>query len=313
MSAFYPYTYAISISNVFMHYGLEVALQGLDLNIEPGVRYALLGCNGAGKSTTLKTLTNIVRPTDGEARILGVETTKMKRELVERIALVSDTQKLPDWMTVHQLLKYVRPMYRYWDESLAAELIDLFEIPTHKRMRTFSRGMKLKVKILSVLPAHPKVLLMDEPMSGLDPLVREDCLQAILGWSQATEGTLLVSSHDIEDISPLIDRIGILHKGRLVMEADTADLQQTHKRLVFQVAEATPPPIELPENWTFLNKENLTYTYIDTKYSAQETENQIKKIYPTVQSIAIEDMRLKEIYVHYASLLRKRNYPTTAA
>ncbi|MCH6257256.1 ABC transporter ATP-binding protein [Puniceicoccaceae bacterium K14] len=313
MSAYYPYTYAISTTKLVKQYGLEVALQGLELNIEPGIRYALLGCNGAGKTTTLKILTNILRPTEGEARLLGVETSKMKRDLIERIGFVSESQKLPEWMTVNNLLKYIRPMYRYWDEALTSQLIDTLEIPTHKRIRGFSRGMKLKAKLLSVLPAHPKVLMMDEPMSGLDPLVREDCLKAIQDWSESTEGTLLVSSHDIEDIAPVIDRIGILHKGKLFMEANTEDLQQTHKRLIIERSEITPPNAELPEHWTLVNKNESTLTYIDTQYNSESTESLARSIHANMSSFTVEDMRLKEIYVHYASVLRKRNYATAAA
>ncbi len=151
---------------------------------------------------------NLLEPTSGEARVLGVDSRKLGPRERERIGYVSENQKLPEWMTVRQLLDYCRPFYPTWDRDLEASLLKQFELPPERRIRELSRGMMMKAALLTSLPYRPKLLVLDEPFSGLDPLVRDEFIRGMLEVSQQSDWSIFISSHDINEVEQLADRVG---------------------------------------------------------------------------------------------------------
>src|SRR5579862_3638320 len=174
------------------------AVEGLDLEVPEGSIFGLVGPNGAGKTTALKTMMNILRADGGRAEILGTDSRRLGPREFERIGYVSENQMMPEWMTVDYLMQYLRPFYPTWDSSRAAELIRQFELPGNRKLGQLSRGMLMKAAFASSMAYRPGLLVLDEPFSGLDPLVREDLIQGILAGAQET--TILVSSHDLAEI-----------------------------------------------------------------------------------------------------------------
>ena len=175
-------------------YGRTEAVHDLTLAVPAGSIFALLGPNGAGKTTTIKLLMNLLRPTRGSATVLGVDSKKLGERERAQIGYVSENQELPSWMTVRQLLDYCRPFYPTWDVALEKKLLTQFDLPPERKLKQLSRGMLMKAALLSSLAYRPKLLVLDEPFSGLDPVVRDDVVRGILETSEVGGWTVLVSS-----------------------------------------------------------------------------------------------------------------------
>jgi ABC-2 type transport system ATP-binding protein len=158
-------------------YGKQLALNDVTLAVEPGSVYALVGPNGAGKTTLIQLLMNLQVATAGTAEVLGRPSTEIRGVALNRIGYVSESQELPLWMRVGELLDYMRPFYPTWDAGLERELLADFALPLDRKLKHLSRGMRMKAAFLSALSFRPALLVLDEPFSGLDPLVRDELIQ----------------------------------------------------------------------------------------------------------------------------------------
>ncbi len=189
---------AIRTENLVKKFGRVEALRGLDLAVPEGAVYALVGPNGAGKTTVIKILMNIFGATRGRAEVLGLESTRLRGQHFSSIGYVSENQELPEWMRLDSFLAYLRPFYPSWDRKLEDELVSQFDLPLDRKLRNLSRGMRMKAALASALAYHPKLIVLDEPFTGLDPLVRDELIQGLL--ERAEESTILISSHDLAGI-----------------------------------------------------------------------------------------------------------------
>ena len=185
-------------------------LEGLNINVPEGSVFGLVGPNGAGKTTTIKILMNILQPGSGLAEVLGVESRRLAPEDFTRIGYVSENQEMPLWMTVSYFLRYLKPFYPGWDDAHAADLVRQFELPLDRKLGHLSRGMLMKAAMASSLAYRPRLLVLDEPFSGLDPVVREDLIEGLI--DSASETTIFVSSHDLGDIETFASHIGYLDR-----------------------------------------------------------------------------------------------------
>ena len=200
------------------------ALNGLNLDVLEGAVYALVGPNGAGKTTAIKILMNIFGPTSGRAEVLGVESARVAGRAFTSIGYVSENQELPDWMRVGTFLDYLRPFYPSWDRALEDRLIRQFDLPRERKLGNLSRGMRMKAALASSLAYHPKLIVLDEPFTGLDPLVRDELIQGLL--EQAEQSTIFVSSHDLAEIESFASHVGYLEQGRLRFSEELEKLVQ---------------------------------------------------------------------------------------
>ena len=211
--------------------GRTEAVRGLSLAVPAGTFFALLGPNGAGKTTALKILLNLQRPDAGRAQVLGCDSTRLTAAHFQRIGYVSEGQDLPDWMTVAQLLAYCAPLYPTWDPALAARLLTLFDLPADRPIKKFSRGMRMKAALLSNLAFRPELMVLDEPFSGLDPLVRDEFISGLLELpADDRPRTFVVSSHDIDEVEKLCDDVGFMAAGRLLVHEPADALRARFRR-----------------------------------------------------------------------------------
>lgn len=290
----------IETHNLTRRFGRTEAVQSLNLAVPEGSICALLGANGAGKTTTLKLLMNLVTPSAGEARVLGVDSRRLGERELAQIGYVSENQQLPLWMTVRQLLDYCRPFYPTWDVALEQTLLKQFELPTDRTLKQLSRGMLMKASLLSSLAYRPKLLVLDEPFSGLDPLMREEFVRGVLEVSSLGNWTMLVSSHDIEEVERLADQVALLENGRLRLSEPAEALQGRFRRV--EITGAVAPDGATGDTLEWTQAGQLT-RFVATNYAGEATERSWRERYPNT-TITAQPMTLREIFITLARTSR---------
>ncbi|HTR00466.1 MAG TPA: ABC transporter ATP-binding protein, partial [Candidatus Acidoferrum sp.] len=187
----------IQTDDLHKKFGKHEALNGLSLSVPEGSAFAFIGANGAGKTTTIKILMNLLTASRGSATVLGVDTHKLSPRELAKIGYVSENQELPKPMTVGQYLDYLRPFYPSWDQQLEVALLQQLALPTDRRIGDLSRGMRMKMLLLCAMAFRPKLLVLDEPFGGLDPLIRDEFMHQV--FANAGEMTVFISSHDLAE------------------------------------------------------------------------------------------------------------------
>ncbi len=328
----------VHVGNLSMSFGREQALKDLSLNVPQGAIYGLVGPNGAGKTTLIKLLLNILRPSSGHANVLGLPSTAIAGDAFTRIAYVSENQELPEWMTVKQLLAYLRPFYPHWDSALEQQLIAQFDVPMNRKLKHLSRGQRMKAALLSVLAYHPALIILDEPFSGLDPLVRDELVEGLL--DRATDGeppTILISSHDLAEIETLATHIGFIDRGRLLFSEEivaltsrfrdvTVTLHRTPQTPIIPSQNAVIPPQNAvipsevegpasspatstptyPSSWLLPEFGPSVLRFIHSNADSQPVEDQIAAAIPNAEAVSLEPMSLRAIFVALAKSTRSQ-------
>jgi ABC-2 type transport system ATP-binding protein len=232
---------AIEVTGLTHRYGRRTALRDVSFTVPRGAVYALLGPNGAGKTTLLRCLAGLIRATSGTARLLGVDATSLTAAHRMRIGYVAEGQQLPGAMTLRQLEAYLAPLYDGWDATLADELRERFRLDASQRIRSMSRGQQMKAAMLVSLAPRPELLLMDEPFTGMDALVKDELVRGLLGTAAGEGLTVLISSHDLAELEPLADHVGFLDDGGMLLSQPMDELRARfrHVELVLQETDAT--------------------------------------------------------------------------
>jgi ABC-2 type transport system ATP-binding protein len=231
---------AQDLSKIFP--GDVVAVNGLDLAVERGSVYGLIGRNGAGKTTLLRLLMGLLRPHRGRARILGENLLTAAPDARARVAYVSQEQQVYSWMTTGELCYYLSHFYPTWDAAYARRLADRFGLDWNRPVGAMSGGERRKVATLLAFAARPEVLILDEPAAGLDPISRRELVDEIVDI--LTEGdarTVLFSTHIISDLERVAEYVGIMDRGRMVSSSRLDELQRTTKRVQVIFEGAAPP------------------------------------------------------------------------
>lgn len=206
---------AISCSNLFKNYGAKKVLKGVDLEVSPGTIFALLGTNGAGKTSLIRCLLGLIPITSGDIKVLGEEPYKIGPKLRQRIGYVSEEQGLYGWMTVSGLIKFCKALYEHWDDQLIAKYLDRFQLDPRSKVRTLSKGQTVKLALILALAPQPDLLILDEPMNGLDPLAQYEFLQIILKEFSLEGRTIFFSTHILADVQSTAHQAAILHNGKI--------------------------------------------------------------------------------------------------
>ena len=271
------------------------AVSDLNLSVEAGTITALLGANGAGKSTTLKMLMNLLNPTSGSAHVLGVDSRRLGEKERACIGYIAEGQSLPMWMTVRQLLDYCRPFYPTWDRTLEVALLQQLDLPVDRPLKNLSRGMVMKAALVSTLSYRPKLLLLDEPFSGLDPVVRDEFVQGLLTASSDEGWTVVVSSHDVEEVERLADNVVFLDRGRMRFSESAESLQRRFRRVEVSGAGITNAvPFSTREiGWS---STGALLQFITTAYRGDDTEAEWRGRFPDTV-ISTKPMTLREVFV----------------
>jgi len=223
-------------------------LDDLNLSVTQGSIFGLVGPNGAGKTTTIKILMNILKAASGSAEVMGRDSRRLGPAEFTQIGYVSENQEMPEWMTVEYLLRYLKPFYPSWDDSRATELVRQFDLPPKRKLRNLSRGMWMKTALAASLAYRPRLLVLDEPFSGLDPLVREELIEGVL--DSASETTILVSSHDLAEIESFASHIGYLDRGHLRLSEAMSSLTSRFREIEVTLEE--PAPMAPDTDWPLI-------------------------------------------------------------
>ena len=289
----------IETDRITRRYAATEAVHELTLAVPLGSVFALLGPNGAGKTTTLKMLVNLLLPTAGTARVLGVDSLRLGERELAQIGYVSENQKQPDWMTVRHLFDYCRPFYPTWDRELETKLLVRFDLPVDRKLKQLSRGMLMKAVLLSSLAYRPRLLILDEPFSGLDPVVRDDLTAGLLEAAQIGETTVLVASHDIEEVERLADHIALLEAGRLRLTETTEALLGRFRRVEVTLQGGPAQLTALPASWLEWERTGDLVRFVETHYMRNTTERDCREHFPEA-AVTARPMTLREIFITLA-------------
>jgi ABC-2 type transport system ATP-binding protein len=283
-------------------YGDVPALDRLNLDIPAGSVFGIVGSNGAGKTTLLKIVMNIIRSDDGRAEVFGIDSRDIGPGELARIGYVSENQEQPDWMTVGYLLEYLKPFYPTWDAQRAAELIQQFELPPERKLRHLSRGMRMKAALASSLAYRPKLLVLDEPFSGLDAVVRDDFIESIV--ESAEETTIVVSSHDLAEIESFASHIAYLEGGRLRFAEEMTSLSSRFREIELTLEQPLPMPASStwPVHWLRPDSSAAVVRFVETRFSPDETMPEISRTFGVgnVRSVTVTPMPLRAIFLALA-------------
>ena len=286
-------------------YARVTALDRLNLEIPQGSVFGLVGPNGAGKTTAIKTIMNILKPDDGRAEVLGVDSRHIGPDQLARIGYVSENQEQPDWMTVAYLLEYLQPFYPTWDSTRAAQLVEQFELPPDRKLRHLSRGMRMKAALVSSLAYRPQLLVLDEPFSGLDPVVREDLIGGIV--ESAEETTILVSSHDLADIESFVSHVAYLDSGRLRFAEEMTSLSARFREIEVTLDQPPttqpgplPPNRDWPTHWLRPEAAAGLVRFVETRFEPERTTTEIHRLFGAVRNVSVNPMSLRAIFLTLA-------------
>jgi ABC-2 type transport system ATP-binding protein len=291
-------TYAIETSNLSRSFRSQEAVRALSLQVPAGSVFALVGPNGAGKTTTIKLLMNLIRPSGGRATVLGTDSTRLGAREFQRIGYVSESQDLPEWMTPLELLDYVRPLYPTWDDALCRKLAADLGLAARAPLKRLSRGTRMKAALLSSLASRPELLVLDEPFTGLDPLVRDELIRALLELPGERPFTAFISSHDIDEVERLADWVGFLDDGRLLFAEPVSTLLNRFRLVEVVTADGTPATRPMDATWLLQGIAGRTLRFVNTHHDA-EAMTAIASAWPGAD-VRVAPLSLREIFVALA-------------
>src|SRR5712691_2127968 len=234
----------IETSDLRKHYGDTEAVRGLNLQVPAGSIFGFLGPSGAGKTTTIKLLLGMARPTSGSVRVLGLPANGQEPsvEIRRRTGFVSEDKDLYDSMTVAEVIRFTAAFFPRWRRDLEERYLRKFELPPDRRVKALSRGTRTKLLLLLALCRGAELLILDEPTSGLDSAMTEEVLQAIVSHVASEELTVFFSSHQIAEVDQIADRIAIIDRGRAVVTGALDDIRENFKRIQLVFGGDAPEP-----------------------------------------------------------------------
>jgi ABC-2 type transport system ATP-binding protein len=233
--------------------------------------------------------------------VLGIDSTRIGAGELARIGYVSEDQELPKWMTVEGLMSHLKPFYPSWDASLAGDLIGGFNLPPKRRIGELSRGMRMKAALASVLAYRPELLILDEPFTGLDPLVRDELIEGVLPAAEHT--TMLISSHDLAEIESFVSHIGYLDQGRLRFSEEMASLSGRFREVEIVTSGGTHPA-SLPKAWLNVERSENCVRWVDSQFEHDRSMAEIQRVFGDAPPVETKPMALRAIFVTLAKTTR---------
>ena len=222
---------ALEVSHLTKDYG-SFKLDDVSFTVPGGTIMGLIGENGAGKTTTIKCILNLIRRDGGEIQVLGLDNLRDEQAVKAQVGVVLDETTFHDGLTAPQVGKILSKLYPGWDAVLYRRYLDKFGLAGKKPVKTFSKGMKMKLSLAAAFAARPKLLILDEATSGLDPVVRDEILDEFLDFIQDEEHAILLSSHITSDLEKVADYVTYLHRGKVAVSGAKDELLDTYGRLV---------------------------------------------------------------------------------
>ncbi len=258
-------------------------LQNISFELQQGTVMGLIGQNGAGKSSIIRCILNLLKKTSGEITIFNKDHVQFETEIREDLGIVFDEPHIPEQLTAIDLDGIYKRVYRRWDSEFFFSQLERFDVPKYDKVKTMSRGMKMKLAILLALSHHPKLLLLDEPTSGLDPVVRDEMLDVLLHFMEDETHSILFSSHITSDLEKIADTITFIHKGEVLFTETKDSLLYDYGLWKGRNEQAT----EIP-----------THAIVGKRPSAFGTELLVKREYVS-PAFSLEKPTIEEIMVFH--------------
>ncbi len=236
----------VEVSGLLRFFGSRNALDTVSFSATAGQVYGLVGSNGAGKTTLIKHLLGLLRAQRGTVRVFGLDPVRRPVEVLGRIGYLSEERELPEWMRIDELMRYTQAFHRSWDAPYARELLDTFGLDPAKKVKDLSKGMRAQAGLIAAVAHRPELLILDEPSSGLDAVVRRDILDAVVRTVADDGRTVIFSSHLLEEVERMSDHVTMLHQGRVTMSGPLDDARRSVRRSRVHFAEPfnRPPALD---------------------------------------------------------------------
>jgi ABC-2 type transport system ATP-binding protein len=248
-------SHAIETHGLSYRSSAEFAIRDLSLKVPTGSLYGFLGPNGCGKTTTIRLLLGLLKADSGEVRLLGEPVPQRLPTILSRTGVIPDRPHLHRYLTVQETIDFHAAFYPSWDAGWARTLLADFQLQPRQRLASLSKGETAKVMFVLAICQQPELLVLDEPMDGLDPVVRRDVLSALLDYVSARRATVFVSSHLVHELERFCDWIGVMDRGELVVELPMDEFRGGNKRLRLQIQPEGP---EQQPPFTILARERET-------------------------------------------------------
>jgi ABC-2 type transport system ATP-binding protein len=283
----------IDVRNLSRKFGNKLALSDVTIAIPRGGVFGLIGANGAGKTTLIKHLLGSLFAQSGSVSVFGLDPVREPVQVLSNVGYVSEDRDLPGWMRVQEIIDFTKAFYKTWDSNYAKELLELFELKPEQRISTLSRGQAARICLLLALAPRPSLLILDEPSSGLDTIVRRDILTAIIRTTADEGRTVLFSSHLLDEVERLADQVAILHQGRILLQNSLDSLLESFRRVSLRFPDAHPMAPELEGCLKGRGKEH------DWSYVHRGSPDDLLQVASHAKAQILEEhpMTLDDIYV----------------
>jgi ABC-2 type transport system ATP-binding protein len=241
----------VEIDNVSRRFGSKLALDDVSFRVPSGTVVGLVGENGAGKTTLIKHILGLLKAQTGTVRVFGRDPVVDPVGVLSRIGYLSEEPDMPGWMRVHELIRYVAAFYPTWDHAYAEQLRREFDLDPKQKIKQLSKGQRARAGLLTALAYRPELLVLDEPSSGLDPIVRRDILGAIIRTIADEGRTVLFSSHLLTEVERVSDQVAMIKSGRILFCDSMDRIKESHARLTlhFDSPRTNPPPLAGALSW----------------------------------------------------------------
>ncbi|BAU29656.1 ABC-2 type transport system ATP-binding protein [Aneurinibacillus soli] len=221
----------IELQNVSKRYITQSALTNISLTLPKGKIIGIIGENGSGKSTTLKLIAGLIQPTSGTILVDGIPVT---RRISQYVAYLSELDQLYDFYTVQEIVKYYASQYPDFDQNKAQDMIQFFKLDPTKKVAHLSKGNRGRVKLVLTLSRNVPYILMDEPLSGLDPLVRDSVIRSLISFINFEEQTVIITTHEIAEIEPLLDYVIMISNGQVLASTEVEQIREQKQQSLLE-------------------------------------------------------------------------------
>jgi len=227
----------VDITDLSRWFGRKAALDRVSFRAAEGRVYGLVGANGAGKTTLIRHLLGLLRARSGSVRVFGLDPSRDPVEVLGRVGYLSEERELPEWMRVEELMRYTQAFHPGWDMAYARELLDTFALDPARKIHELSRGMRAQAGLVAAVAHRPELLVLDEPSSGLDAVVRRDILDAIVRTVVDDGRTVIFSSHLLDEVERMSDHVTMIHQGRVAVDGALDEVRREYRRSRVQFVE----------------------------------------------------------------------------
>lgn len=229
----------LCVDSLSREFAGRLALADINLTVKPGLVYGLVGANGAGKTTLIKHLLGLLRAQQGNVNVFGFDPVLNPVEVLQRIGYLSEHRDMPDWMRVDELLRYTSAFHPGWEQDYAAKLLKTFGLDASKKIKHLSNGMRAQLGLIAAVSHRPELLLLDEPSTGLDAVVRRDILNEIIRTVADDGRTAIFSSHLLDEVEMMSDHVFMIDQGKLILQGELDVVKQQHQVMTVRLESAT--------------------------------------------------------------------------